>query len=183
MYYQNYKNRPAGQGGYFPKKPVKSFQDLEVYQITAGLAAVIVKRIGAEHPAADIGRPSGRRSLSRSKAISGAEPALNATAISAAERITEKLFEYVLDIPIQLTVAHSRRFGHGRVCLDHLEKAMLECNLAAAYLEQYRDIVNAAIEADFFEDCIKKYLAVRGKILRLSRSWQKFIELNREENK
>lgn len=174
MYYQNknYKNRPSGQSGYLPRKPVKSFQDLEVYQITAGLAAVIVKRVSADRPGAEVDKAD-------------VEPCLGpkSLALNAKDNIAKKLLEYALDIPIQLAVAHSRRFGRGRVCLDHLEKAMLWCNLAAVYLEQYRDIVNAAIEHDFFEESVKKYLAVRGKILRLERSWEKFIEINREENK
>lgn len=165
--YQNYKNRPASapRSGYYPKKPIKSFQDLEVYQITAGLAAVIAKRLSADIAKADVEPSLGAKSL----------------AFNAKDNITKKLLEYALDIPIQLVVAHSRRFGHGRVCLDHLEKAMLECNLAAVYLEQYRDIVNAAIEHDFFEESTKKYLAVRGKILRLQRSWEKFIAIKKME--
>lgn len=132
---------------YYPRRPVKSFQDLEVYQKTLGLAVEINRKI-----------------KSRSK-------------------ISQNLREIVLKIPKQIATAHSKRFAEPNQALALLEKTMLNCNLTAYYLELDRDLVNPnrkkKIEADFFEEQIKEYLRVRGKILRLQRAWKKFMEKSR----
>ena len=52
---------------------------------------------------------------------------------------------------------------------------MLKCNLAVVHLEKYRDLENKKIDHDFFEEQIKEYLRVRGKIMRLQRAWIKFM--------
>ena len=41
---------------YYPKRPVKSFQDLEVYQKLLAISVAIVKRITLERPSADLDR-------------------------------------------------------------------------------------------------------------------------------
>lgn len=180
---------------YYPKRPVKSFQDLEVYQKTYNLAIEIVRRVSA-----DIARPSVETKDKFQE--------------TAAE-ISKKLVDIALEIPKLIASAHSLRFGDPQKAIDTLEKTMLSCNLAVVYLEQYRDLVNpvpadidaevaktrnqpqvtvadvaksarggmskdkrnsgtGAIEYEFFEEQIKEYLRVRGKIMRLQRAWKKF---------
>lgn len=130
---------------YYPKRPIRSFQDLQVYQITLALAVDIVKKVKKQ---TDI-------------------------------NISEALIKIVINIPKLIAIAHSLRFGNPTKAINRLEKTMLNCNLAIYYLELYRDIVNPAqpkeIDTDYFEKQIKSYLKVRGQILRLQKSWIKFM--------
>ena len=126
---------------YYPKRPVKSFQDLEVYQKTLAVSVAVVKRIiSTEHG-----------------------------------EIISKLRQFALSLPVKIAVAHSLRFADGQKAIDTLEEVMLNCNLTVVYLEQYRDIYNKEVEAEFFEEQIKNLLSVRMKIMHLQRSWKKFM--------
>lgn len=138
----NYQNK------YYPRRPVKSFQDLEVYQKVLGLAVEIVKKV---------------------KEDSGEN--------------TGELFNTVLNLPVLIASAHSVRFGNPVKAIETLEEAMLGCNLAIVYLEQYRDLENKKIEHEFFEEQIKEYLRVRGKIMRLQKSWLGFMRQRQKEKK
>lgn len=143
---------------YYPKRPVKSFQDLEVYQKTLGLGVEVVKKI-KNTPAVE------RKKL----------------AVETNEKIAKNLIERVLAIPKLIATAHSLRFGGPQEAVRALEECMLACNLAVVYLEEYRDIVNpvekkGTIPHDFFEEQIKEYLRVRGRIMRLQKSWLRFMK-------
>lgn len=131
--------------GFYPKRPVKSFQDLEVYQKALAVCVAVVKRCVFK------GKDD-RKTL-----------------------ITTELGHRVLKIPLQLAQAHSWRFADQGKALATLEDAMTNCNLAVVYLEQYRDICNIEIETEFFEEQIKGLLTIRQKTLYLQRSWRKFI--------
>ena len=135
------------QRKYYPQRPVKSFQDLEVYQKTLGLAVEITKRIRKD---------------------SGTN--------------YDKLLACISNLPVLIATAHSVRFGDSERAIKALEEAMLACNLAVVYLEQYRDLENKKIKHDYFEEQIKEYLRVRGKIMRLQRSWIKFMRPQEEKN-
>ena len=156
---------------YYPRRPVKSFQDLEVYQKTLSVAAIIVKHILKETP--------------ENQKLNG---------------IVEHLVQYLLDLPVYISTAHSVRFSSPQTAIDKLERAMLNCNLAVVYLELYRDIVvplsknskseirnskqiqNAKSspnsEIENYEDHIRTLLTCRGKIIRLQMSWKKFMKQN-----
>jgi hypothetical protein len=120
---------------YYPKRPVKSFQDLEVYQRTLNLAVALAKRIKSD-----------------------------------------KINTLALDLPVKIATAHSVRFSDHNKALQTLEEVMLNCNLLVVYLEQYRDLENKEIETEFFAEQIKNLLTARMKIMRLQRSWKKFME-------
>ena len=136
---------------FYPRKPVKTFQDLDVYQKTYGLGVEIVKKIKGNE-----------------------------------SKIAQNLRETVLEIPKQIASAHSIRFGRTAASVDALEEAMLLCNLAVLYLEEFRDIENPAKEQkehiedsltiahEFFMENIQEYLRVRTKIMRLQKAWLKF---------
>lgn len=137
--------------GFYPKRPVKSFQDLEVYQKALAVCVAVVKRCVFK----------GKDEL---KTL-----------------ITTELTHRVLKIPLQIAQAHSWRFADQAKALQTLEDAMTNTNLAIVYLEQYRDICNlpagrqVPIESEFFEEQIKGLLGLRQKTLYLQRSWRKFI--------
>jgi len=162
---------------YHPKRPVKSFLDLQVYQKTLGLGVEVTKRVTEVAPEIE---KTGNKSL-----------------VTAAD-IANNLVKTVLEIPKLIATAHSLRFGDSPRAVQALEETMLACNLAVVYLEQFRDLVNPTkntsqdpagrgpsevkeIEHDFFEEQIKEYLRVRGMILRLQRSWIKFMGLKAKQ--
>jgi len=125
---------------HYPKRPVKSFQDLEVYQNALALAVEITKKVRQD------------------KGIN-----------------FDKLLGCVSSLPELIASAHSIRFGDPKKAIETLEEAMLKCNLCVVYLELYRDLDNQKIEHEFFEEQISQYLKVRGKVMRLQKSWIKFL--------
>jgi len=125
---------------YYPRRPVKSFQDLEVYQKLLAVSVAVAKRIKSE-----------------------------------------KVVTLALDLPVKIATAHSLRFGDQKQSIEALEVVMLNCNLLVVYLEQYRDIENKDIESEFFEEQIKSLFATRTKVLRLQRSWLKFMNQKGEK--
>ncbi|MBI5621231.1 hypothetical protein HY949_05675 [Candidatus Gottesmanbacteria bacterium] len=132
--------------GFYPKRPVKSFLDLEVYQKALAICVAVTKRVNAVAPEDE-----------------------------TATLITTELTHRVLKIPLQIAQAHSWRFADQSKAHQTLEEAMTNCNLAVVYLEQYRDICNTGIETDFFEEQVKGLVGLRQKTLYLQRSWRKFI--------
>lgn len=132
---------------YYPKRPVKSFQDLEVYQKLSALSAVTVKRLLT---------------------------ALNKKEDDRIRALAGQLVEELLALPALLAGAHSLRFGYPHQASQKLEEAMLKCNLAVVHLEQFRDLAQHGIEVPFFEEQIKTLLTCRMKLLHLQRAWQKF---------
>lgn len=138
---------------YYPKRPVKSFQDLEVYQKLLAIAVAIVKKTGQGD------------GLSEDKDNTGSGT-------------TKDLHDCVLSLPIKIAAAHSLRFGNSEQAIRILEEIMIGCNKAVVFLELYRDLYNNnKIELEFFEDQIKNILSTRFKILHLQRSWIKFTPL------
>lgn len=150
---------------YYPKRPIKSFQDLEVYQKSLAVSVVVVKKI-AEHQPEDK-QPD--QPQDTGNIISGLK-----------ENITRNLLSCILAVPMQITTAHSLRFDTQEKALDNLENAMLNCNKAVVYLEEYRDICNNGIEQEFFEEQMKNLLSIRMKTMHLQRSWKKFTPLEKK---
>ena len=134
---------------YFPKKPVKSFLDLEVYQKSLEAAVFVAKSIAMPK---------------KKTKISELEKLIINTAVNCA-----------LSIPHQIAEAHSTRFGSQTSCLVFLEKVMLNCNKMVVYLEQIRDICKTNAEHEQFEELIKKYFYIRRKVLNLQRVWKKYM--------
>lgn len=143
------------QKSYYPRRPVKSFQDLEVYQKILAVAVVVAKRLAADG------------NDGKEKKTNG----LNENVARIAHAVTDDL----LGLPVLIASAHSIRFSSPDQAIEKLEEAMLFCNTTVVRLEQYRDLGNRAIEAEFFEEQIKTILTVRMKILHLAQSWKKFI--------
>lgn len=135
---------------YYPKKPLKSFQDLEVYQKTLEASVILAKHVDK---------------YLRKKQKTSQE--LN-------DLLTRTMLICGLGIPHQIAEAHSLRFGDHTAAIAMIEKAMLGCNKIIVYIEQFRDICETGIEWEVFDDLIKKYLYVRRKILNLQRVWKKF---------
>lgn len=161
---------------YYPKRPVKSFQDLEVYQKLLAISVAIAKRVIASDSLSlrgsdsDRGNPVGNEIASSST-----------TAVGTPRNdidIPRKLVEVALELPVKIAAAHSLRFGNSEQAIRILEEIMIGCNKIVVYLELYRDLYNDnKIEIEFFEEKIKIILSTRFKILHLQRSWIKFTPL------
>ncbi|MDO8592245.1 MAG: hypothetical protein Q7R92_00560 [bacterium] len=147
--YQKYNN------SYSPKKPVKSFMDLEIYQQALAASVAVANNLV-------------NKEKSKKKKVEKPEEAVNL--------IKHNMLPCALGIPHLIAEAHSYRFGSGTDCLVLLEKTMVNCNKMMVYLEQVRDICQTGQEHGFFEELIKKYSYIRRKTLNLQRVWKKYIE-------
>jgi len=146
-------NNPKYNNNYSPKKPVKSFMDLEIYQ----------KALAASVAVAGISIKTGAKKKDQE-------------IMEAKSLVFHNMLPCALGLPQLIAEAHSYRFGTGTDCLVLLEKVMVNCNKMVVYVEQVRDICQTGKEHDFFEELIKKYLYIRRKTLNLQRVWKKYIE-------
>lgn len=152
---------------FYPKRPVKSFLDLEIYQKALGLTAEIFKRLETDWggSAADTARSLKSKPPSE---IEGTNPFLKQK-----EVLIDTLLTTILELPKLLAKGHGLRFAEPPSAVKTMEGAMLTCNKIVVYLELYRDLCNKNIEFDFFDEAIKSYLALRFKILHLIKSWER----------
>jgi len=177
MFYQK-QNR----NGYYPKRPLHSFQDLEVYQKTLECSVLVAKEITAAVPVAEVADGSTVKSQKGQKGTG----AMRSTADNSGRGMVQNLLLHnmlpcALGIPHQVAEAHSLRFGDHTAGIAAIEKAMLNCNKMIVYLEQFRDICDSGIPWEFFDDAIKKYIYVRRKMLRLEQAWKKFMPEYKEK--
>jgi len=176
---QGQGTRPQWRGnfGSGTKKPVKTFQDLEVYQQALAANVFVVNFIVPASKLPVVEKLSPRDK----KAISAGTIAKGDGNIGIGATIMETLANCACLIPHQIAEAHSFRFGVQKECLILLEKVMLNCNKMVVYLDQARDVCQTGIEVEKFEELQKKYLFIRRKVLNLQRSWQKYMEMPKEE--
>ena len=224
---------------YQPKRPVKSFQDLSVYQKTYSLAILITKHLTSSHSTPlNSGHSEPREESRHSHAASlrasldpspefrmtgveskmtevesrmtGVKDSVEMTSTKDLLDITKNLTSTALSIPRLIATAHSLRFGDPVRAIADLEQAMLNCNLAIHYLSLVRDLSNnchsraggnlyksnrsrvkpgmtkkevADIDNLDFDQTTKDYHLVRRQIMRLQRSWQKFMQIKKLNQK
>lgn len=164
MYQKNFTN--YNQKSFNPKKTVKHFTDLEVYQKALEASVFIAKNLITQ----------GRDTL---QCVS----TNNNISTEIKNYILKNMTALALDIPHLIAQSHSCRFGSSDQCLLILDKVMLSCNKMVVYLEQTRDICDTGIELSQFEEQTKKYFYIRQKVLNLQRVWRKYIEVNKQEQK
>lgn len=153
IYFQ--KQKP---NAYYPKRPLHSFQDLEVYQKTLECSVLVAKEIKGFFAA-------------QAKTKKKQPEHMNLVD----ELLMKNMLPCALGIPHQVAEAHSLRFGDHIAGIAAIERAMLNCNKMVVYLEQFRDICDSGILWEFFDETIKKYIYVRRKMLRLEQAWKKFM--------
>lgn len=155
-YYKNYQN--------LPKKPVKTFHDLDVYQQALEANVFVVNTLA----------PSFYSQMAKIK-NKKAKNVTSGAICEAKEIIIKTMINCACGLPHLIAEAHSFRFGTQKECLILLERAMLKCNKMVVYLDQARDICETGLETVQFEELAKKYFYLRRKILNLQRSWQKYM--------
>ncbi|MBI2055828.1 MAG: hypothetical protein HYT37_00395 [Candidatus Sungbacteria bacterium] len=137
----------VGSGTFTPKKAVRSFRDLEVYQKTLECSVLIGKNV---------------------------MPALAKLKFPFAEGMTN----CSLSIPLYIAEAHSLRFSDFTAAMATLEKAMAGCNKMIVYMEESLGLYGEKLDGKLIQDLSLRYINVRGKMLRLLRSWQKYRRLD-----
>lgn len=155
-YQKHYPSRSASSS-FRPKKPVRSFQDLEVYQKALQAAVAIATHI---YP------PLMARQVKKVKA--------NAAAPPPAYPFLDDMLKLSLDIPRLIAESHSLRFDFADKAITMLERARFCCNRMIVYLEQIRDIYAADIDRVKIEEIVKSYAYNRTKIFRLLAAWKKW---------
>jgi len=171
-----YGKQPYSAPGTFtPKKPVKSFQDLEVYQKSLEAAVFVSTQLC--HPVAEVRAFPGDASANVAISAGNQLPKGNRNIGSgtAQELIFKNMLPCALGIPHLIAESHSLRFGAQDDCILMLEKVMVNCNKMVVYLEQVRDICDTGVSKESFDELMKKYFYVRRKVLNLQRSWKKFM--------
>lgn len=138
---------------YTPRRPVKSFQDLEIYQMLLAAGVEIVKRLEEDQ---------------------GSQKEHKNPESEEKSKIQNKLLGLALELPRSIAQAHSTRFVDMKEALGLLDEIMHGCNQVVVLLEQYRDLCSNEIEHEFFEERTQSYLRTRWKVMHLARSWEKF---------
>ena len=188
----NYQKPRSTYGGY--KKPVKSFQDLEVYQKSLEISVFVAKNI---LPKINVGEkeisnspncliPNKKEETGEKRKEEGgkgttAQKSEQIRQWDAKEMVCKDLSICALGLPHLIAEAHSVRFGDKEESIVLLEKVMLNCNKIVVYLEQVRDICETGVEWEFFDELIKKIFDVRRKVLHLQMSWKKYMMLDKEK--
>ncbi len=180
MEYYN-KNKFAN----FPKKPVKTFQDLDVYRLALEANVFVAKYVVPASKLSEVSVASSKgdkkkTSAQRQNSISDN---IGTGTLGIGTIILDTLTNCACSIPHLVAEAHSFRFGSQKECLILLEKVMLNCNKMVVYLDQTRDICATGVEVEKFEELQKKYLFIRRKVLNLQRSWQKYMGMPKGEEK
>lgn len=152
-YQKHYPSRSVSSS-FRPKKPVRSFQDLEVYQKALQAAVAI-----ATHVYPPLAVPQTKKK----------------TPPWPTYPFLDDMLKLSLDIPRLIAEAHSLRFDFADKAVLMLERARFCCNRMIVYLEQIRDIYTADIDRAKIEDIVKTYAYNRTKIFRLLAAWKKWV--------
>lgn len=155
-YQKHYPSRSANS--FRPKKPVRSFQDLEVYQKALQAAVAIATHI---YPPLAVGRAK-KKAKEKETAPPPTYPFL------------DDMLKLSLDIPRLIAESHSLRFDFPDKAVTMLERSRFCCNRMIVYLEQIRDIYAADIDRAKIEEIVKSYGYNRVKIFRLLAAWKKW---------
>jgi hypothetical protein len=188
MYKKNFTN--YNKKAYSPKRAVKNFTDLEVYQksLEASVFAVniIFDNFEKKKKTADkenVSEKDIKKKEKNSEEVEIKTENIFNNTLNADEYIIKNMVACALSIPHLIAESHSNRFGSDDKCLAILDKVMLNCNKMVVYLEQTRDICDLELETEQFKEQIDKYFYIRRKVLNLQRVWKKYIDINKKEEK
>ncbi|PIP87425.1 hypothetical protein COW81_00350 [Candidatus Campbellbacteria bacterium CG22_combo_CG10-13_8_21_14_all_36_13] len=178
MYNTNYRNK------FTPKKPIKNFSDLDVYQKSHEISVLLCNHIlqSTIKPRAKIKISEDKNN--KGKITKGSKKKLiDSSHISIEEYVLKGIIPCSLGIPHLIAESHSYRFGSQNDCIILLEKVMVNCNKMVVYLEQIRDLGGSTADVEMIDRCIADYFLLRRKVLNLQRSWSKFMNEKTERVK
>ena len=168
--------------GFQPRRPVRSFLDLEVYQKSLNLSVLVMKHMvfpvelgprGKDKPACAI-PPIETDKLGRELGVESEELNLESGKEIVCRALLKNMLPCILGIPHAIAELHSLRFYDTALAVQIPEGAMVNCNKAIAYIEQARDLLGVGIDPKLCEDVIRQYGERRRKLFHLETSWKKF---------
>lgn len=182
-----------------PRKPVKTFRDLDIYQKTLECAVIVMKDIvpvlesfgrpDAERPSAEIERPNadfeGKSLTSSSRGLSkngNAEGSSQHRHRDVKYPFIEGMVNCAMTVPLSISEAHSIRFGDFPLGMSLIEKAMSGCNKMIVYLEHIKGLYGDKIDGSLIDDMINRYAESRVKTFHLQLSWKKWNGVQKENN-
>jgi hypothetical protein len=150
-----------------PRKPVKTFRDLDIYQKTLECSVIVMKDIvpvlrsfGQEEKGKGLKKIASTGRQHRD----GDEKYL----------FLEGVTNCAMSVPLFIAESHSIRFGNFTMGLSLLEKAMSDCNKMIVYLEHIKGIYGSKVDCELIDDLISRYSESRTKSFHLELSWKKF---------
>lgn len=152
-----------------PKKPVKSFRDLDIYQTAMNCAVIVTKDI------IPVLEKMGKEGNGK-RATGAGQPRHGGVKYPFLEGITD----CAMTVPLSIGEAHSIRFGDFAKGLALLEKAMSGCNKMIIYLEHIKGMYGEEVGADIVDEIIARYAETRTKSFHLEQSWKKWGTAPRE---
>ena len=166
MTYQN--NNSKYSKPFTPKKLVRSFRDLDVYQRMMECAVIITKdlkpilvRFGTEE---DIGKKGKGKGSTSGNVGTG----------TVKYDFLENMINCSMSVPLYIGEAHSTRFADFAGGVSLLEKAMAGCNKMVVYLEQIKGVYGSKVNVELIDDLIGRYMINRTKMFHLEKSWKRF---------
>lgn len=148
------------QKNYYPRRPVKSFQDLEVYQKLLAVSVAITKNIKSEKITAIALNLPVKAAIAHSLRFGDQEKAI------------QTLEDAMLDCNILVVYLEQYR---------DIELPAAELARSLESLSQGPQGAALTIEPEFFEEQIKSILSIRMKILHLQFSWKKFMAMKQKD--
>lgn len=148
------------QKNYYPRRPVKSFQDLEVYQKLLAISVAITKKIKSE----------------KISVMALELPVKVATAHSLRFNDQEKAIQILEEVMLNcnILVVYLEQYRD-------IELPAAEVGRSLESRSQSPREDRLTVEPEFFEEQIKNLLTTRMKILHLQFSWKKFMEQKKKE--
>ena len=160
-----------------PKKPVRSFRDLEVYQKALECSVMVVKKLLPLLE--DMGK--GRKEQEQREKTQYREGEVQQRATSAWRcPIKDKMVACALELPKMIAEAHSTRFDAKKTGLEILDDAIRNHNIMLVYLEQVGKIYSEEIDRVVVEELIRRYAWNRRKTFNLYKSWERTLDKKKE---
>ena len=162
-YYQS-KYKYQTQKAFTPRKPVKTFRDLDIYQTAMNCAVIVMKDI---IPVLEkMGQvKSGKSSTQRTGNVKHGD---------VKYPFLDGFMDCTMTVPLSIGEAHSIRFGDFVKGLALMEKAMSGCNKMIIYLEHIKGMYGSKVDADVIDEIIARYAETRTKAFHLELSWKKW---------
>lgn len=150
---------------YYPRRPVKSFQDLEVYQKLLAVSVAVAKRIPLPNDVIH------RCVLNLPLLIAET----HSIRFSAPQAAIEKLEQVMLGC--NQAVVYLEQYRD----IENSRRPASQPNLPDVDGKTPADVIKNTIEPEFFEEQIKSLLITRTKVMHLQMSWKKFLAIKQKE--
>ncbi len=163
-----------GSGTFTPRKPVKTFRDLDIYQMTLNCAVIVMKDVV---PVLESFGKEDKDTKGKGKRAAGAGQSRHG---DVKYPFIEGVVDCAMNVPLSIGEAHSIRFGDFPLGLRLIEKAMSGCNKMIIYLEHIKGMYGAKVDQDVLDEVIARYAESRTKTFHLEQSWKKWSTAPRE---